>query len=279
MIVAVPPDWIMRRRRPAASICAGLLVALAAWSPLQARTVYRCVLDGTVSLATAPDPGAQCEAHELDDDDPNPPALWGALGEFRGALFVREEAGRKVYSTRPMDGAERVLDFHARTAPGADAHPGLGIVGPAQLDRFDAEFRAAARAYRLDEAWLRAIAHAESAFDPLAVSEKGALGVMQLMPEVVREYGIDDPFDPAASIDAGARHLRFLTDRLDGDLDRIAAAYNAGIGAVALHGGIPPYPETRLYVARVHVLHARYRAALGLPAPASALRAAGPQSP
>lgn len=192
---------------------------------------------------------------------------------------MREEDGRRVYSTRPMAGAERVLGFHARTAPGAGAHPGLGIVGPALLDRFDAQFRAAARAHRLDESWLRAIAHAESAFDPLAVSDKGAMGVMQLMPEVAREYGVEDPFEPAASIDAGARHLRFLAERLDHDLVLVAAAYNAGIGAVALHGGIPPFPETQLYVARVQALHARYRAAMGLPPPESALRPASAPEP
>ena len=86
---------------------------------------------------------------------------------------------------------------------------------------------------------------------------------MQLMPDVVSDYGVENPFSAAESIAAGARHLRFLHAHFDGDLDLVAAGYNAGIGAVTEHGGIPPYPETQLYVAKVHALHARYRAALG----------------
>jgi hypothetical protein len=250
------------------------LALLAAAPALHARTVYRCVHDGTVSLATAPEPGSACVPHQLDDADPRAPNLWGSLGDFAGTLYAREQDGRTVYSTRALPGSTAVLGFTASTPAGSPAHPGLGTVGAARLDRFDREFRAAARSTGVDDAWLRAIAHAESYFDPAAVSDKGAMGVMQLMPDVVADYGVGNPFSAAESIAAGARHLRVLHRHFDGDLDLVAAGYNAGIGAVTEHGGIPPYPETQLYVAKVHALHARYRAALGQPVPAASERPA-----
>lgn len=248
-----------------------LLIAAA-----DARTIYRCVLDGTVSLATAPDPGARCEAHELDDDAALVPNLWGAMGVFSGALYKREQDGRSVYSTREMPGSVAVLSFTVRTPPNAWAHTGLGKVGRPRLKPFDAQFRSAAKRTGVDDAWLRAIAHAESYFDASAVSDKGAMGVMQLMPDVAGEYGVDDPFDATQSIDAGARHLKFLDAKYQGDLTLVAAAYNAGIGAVTLYDGVPPYAETRLYVAKVHALHARYREAMGLPVPTASEQPALP---
>lgn len=255
---------------PAARTFVALILAMLPPAALDARTVYRCVQEGSVSLATAPEPGADCTAHELDDADPRAPNVWGSLGVFSGALYEIDVDGRTLRTTRPLPGARKVLSFTARTPPGSPAHVGLGQVGRPRLGLFDAQFKAAARRTGVEDAWLRAIAHAESYFDPAAVSDKGALGVMQLMPEVAEEYGVVDPLDAAQSIDGGARHLAWLMRRLDGDLTRVAAAYNAGIGAVELYAGVPPYPETQAYVGKVHALHARYRAALGLaPLPGS----------
>lgn len=250
---------------------AGLMVVLllVGAQVVQARTVWRCLRDGTVSLATAPEPGSRCTAKELDDDAAALPNLWGALGEFQGTLYQRQQDGRTVYSTRNLPGSTPVLAFSAKTPPGSPAHAGLGRVGPARTSEFRREFKAAARRTGVDEAWLRAIAHAESAYDEDAVSDKGAQGVMQLMPEVASGLGVKDPFDASESIMAGARHLKALEAHYDGDLLLVAAAYNAGIGAVTRHGGVPPYPETREYVAKVELLYARYRKALGL-APRSA---------
>ena len=124
----------------------------------------------------------------------------------------------------------------------------------------------------MDEAWLRTIAHVESYYDAGALSDKGAKGVMQLMPDVIAAWGVDDPWSAAQSILAGARQLRALEARYEGDLVLVAAAYNAGVGAVEQHGGVPPYPETREYVAKVEILYPRYRKALGL-APRSVRRA------
>ncbi|GAB2508477.1 lytic transglycosylase domain-containing protein [Lysobacter humi (ex Lee et al. 2017)] len=228
-----------------------------------ARTVYRCVRDGTVSLATAPEPGSRCEAKTVADDAVKVPNLWGALGVVSGTLYEREQDGRTVYSTRNLPGSKKVLAFTVETPKGEPAHMGLGKVGAPRIDRFAAQFKAAAKRTGVDEAWLRAIAHAESGFDPAAVSPKGALGVMQLMPETARDYGVRDPLSAAESIDAGARHLKQLMKRYRGDLVLVAAAYNAGAGVVARYGGVPPYRETRAYIEKVQALYARYRAALG----------------
>lgn len=239
-----------------------LLLAAAA-TPVQARTVYRCVRDGTVSLATAPEPGSRCVAKQLDDNVAKMPNLWGNLGVFQGTLYEREQDGKTVYGTRNLPGSQKVLAFTVQTPKASPAHVGLGQVGKPRLDRYSKQFKTAARATGVEEAWLRAIAHAESGFDAAALSPKGAQGVMQLMPDVARQYRVADPFSAAQSIDAGARHLKSLLRRYKGDLSLAAAAYNAGVGAVARYGGVPPYRETLAYVAKVQALHARYRTAMG----------------
>lgn len=246
-----------------------VLTAFALAPAAHSRAVYRCVRDGTVSLATAPEPGSQCFAKQLDDNAAALPNLWGAMGVFRGTLYQREQNGKIVYSTRNLPGSTKVLAFTVATPPGSPAHVGLGKVGKPRLAEFTKEFKAAAKATGVDEAWLRAIAHAESAYDATAVSTQGAKGVMQLMPDVIGDYGVKDPFSAKTSIMAGAQHLKALETRYEDDLTLVAAAYNAGIGAVTQYGGVPPYVETREYVAKVQVLYARYRKAMGL-APMSA---------
>lgn len=260
-----------------AAISLGIIVlsALALWpSMAQARTVYRCVRDNTVSLATAPEPRSRCEPKQIADDAAAVPNLWGELGLVQGTLYERQQDGATVYSTRNLPGSTPVLKFTVQTPEGSPAHEGLGQVGKPRLDRHAQAFRAAAKANRLDDAFLRAIAHAESDFDAAAVSPKGAQGVMQLMPAVANEYGLTDPHDATQSIQTGARHLKWLLERYGNDYTRAAAAYNAGVGAVARYGGVPPYRETQTYVQKVTALHALYRAALKLPPLQPRLRAA-----
>ena len=128
----------------------------------------------------------------------------------------------------------------------------------AQSSSFDDILKNAAQRYGLDPALLKAVAHAESNFSPLAVSHAGAKGIMQLMDATARQLGVEDSFDPAQNIEGGARFLRQLLDRYDGNETLAVAAYNAGPGAIERWGGLPPYSETMAYVPRVMDLRNQY---------------------
>ncbi|MGY6037990.1 lytic transglycosylase domain-containing protein [Aeromonas sp. AE23HZ002T15] len=119
--------------------------------------------------------------------------------------------------------------------------------------------QAAAKAYSVEPALIRALIHAESAFNPLAVSRKGAMGLTQLMPATARELGVGNALLAEQNIFGGVKYLAGLLKQYDGNVALATAAYNAGAGAVQKHGGIPPYAETRAYVERVKLLHQRYR--------------------
>ena len=116
-----------------------------------------------------------------------------------------------------------------------------------------------AAAFRLEEALVRAVIKAESGYNPRAVSKKGALGLMQLMPDTAKLMKVGDPLDVEENIRGGSRYLRLMLDEFNGDLDLALAAYNAGPNAVRRHGGIPPYEETRTYVDRVKTYMQNYR--------------------
>jgi len=114
---------------------------------------------------------------------------------------------------------------------------------------FAALIASAAVAYGVDERLVHAVIEAESNYQPRARSRTGAKGLMQLMPATARQYAVRDPYDPQANIEAGVRHLKDLLGRFE--LRLALAAYNAGEGAVRTYGGLPPFAETRRYVARV----------------------------
>jgi soluble lytic murein transglycosylase-like protein len=101
----------------------------------------------------------------------------------------------------------------------------------------------------LDGKLAHAVVRFESNYEPLAVSPRGAMGLMQIMPVIVRQYDLDDPFDPERNLKAGMQHLRSLLRRLG--VRRALAAYNAGEAAVVRYGGVPPYRETQTYVQRI----------------------------
>ena len=117
--------------------------------------------------------------------------------------------------------------------------------------KFENYFQIAAETYQIPENLLKAVAKAESDFNPNAVSSCGAQGIMQLMPSTARSLGVSNSFDPAQNIMGGAKYLRQMLDNFDGDVSRALAAYNAGPGAVRKYDGIPPYKETQNYVAKV----------------------------
>lgn len=113
--------------------------------------------------------------------------------------------------------------------------------------------------YQVDPALVRAVIHAESAFNVKALSNKGAQGLMQLMPGTARDLGVRNAFDANQNIEGGVKYLAGLLQQFDGDIKLATAAYNAGPNAVRKYNGIPPYAETKVYVERVGILHQRYR--------------------
>lgn len=130
---------------------------------------------------------------------------------------------------------------------------------------FGREIRGAAQRYGLDSLLLVSIVEAESSFRPDAVSAKGALGLMQLMP--LHFVPSDRPLDPAVNLNLGARYLRDLRQRYSGDLELALAAYHAGPGAIDRFGGLPPYRETQHYVGRVLRLYSEHQRDAGATSP------------
>ncbi|WP_221444663.1 lytic transglycosylase domain-containing protein [Caulobacter sp. YL-Caulobacter] len=150
-----------------------------------------------------------------------------------------------------------------RLAP-AVAAPAL-LVASSAPDAVRRELSSAADAYALDRGLVEAVAWRESRFRPAARSSKGAIGVMQLMPDTARDLGVD-PFDPAQNIRGGALYLRRMLTTFGGDVRLALAAYNAGPGAVRKHGGVPPYAETQAYVTSILGRMAATGAAFAVPA-------------
>ena len=116
--------------------------------------------------------------------------------------------------------------------------------------------------YRLEEALVRAVIKVESDYNPAAVSSKGALGMMQLIPQTAKFLQVSDPMDPEQNIRGGSHYLRLMLDQFQGDLDLALAAYNAGPTAVRRYGGVPPFEETQRYLSKVKFYLDYYRSSL-----------------
>jgi soluble lytic murein transglycosylase-like protein len=131
------------------------------------------------------------------------------------------------------------------------------VTGTAPAGPMDVEtaIQEAAARHNVDPNLVRAVIKVESNFNPNAVSRKGAMGLMQLMPSTARQLKVNNPFDPAQNVDAGVRHLKQLLESYNGDIKLTLAAYNAGAGAVARNSGVPHYAETQNYVRRITNLY------------------------
>jgi cell wall-associated NlpC family hydrolase len=141
-----------------------------------------------------------------------------------------------------------VLDGQIQVGSGADSGAAASLGTPSP---YDSMITQAANEAGVPPALVKAVAKAESGFDPRSTSGAGAQGLMQLMPGTARGLGVTDPYDPLQSLRGGAKYLRQMLDRFGGDYEKAIAAYNAGPGAVARYNGVPPYAETQAYVPRV----------------------------
>lgn len=170
-----------------------------------------------------------------------------AYKDKNGVLHVtnvrRKKGAWKLFKSLPGSGGAG-----SRRAP---PRRGAVPVGSERYHRYDTLIRGAARRYQLPQSLVRAVIHTESNYSAHAVSRAGAMGLMQLMPSTARYLGVTRPFDPRQSIYGGARFLRLLANRYNGDMVLVLAAYNAGAGNVEKYGGIPPFEETRAYVRAV----------------------------
>lgn len=207
---------------------------------MRTRTFVRFVLLGSLVVATA------ASAEILVMRGPN------------GQLYLTnrgEKSGYKVIS--------RHREFFGSSGMGLRSRRG------GDPTKYDEAVRKAAAEHSLDPHLVKAVIRAESNFDPMATSVKGAMGLMQLMPDTARMHGVKNAYDPLENIGGGVRHLRYLMTRYESNLDLVLAAYNAGTKPVDAVKGIPAYAETREYVRRVREFHAHYDTAQARLRPAS----------
>jgi soluble lytic murein transglycosylase-like protein len=201
--------------------------------------------------------------------------LLAVVPQADAQIYTRRNSNGVVEATNIPDDANYLLTY-----------PGKGTLihsrgfRRAYSGQFDHHIEAAARHHFVSVELVKAVISVESEFDALAVSSKGAQGLMQLMPHTARRFGVGDSFDARQNIFGGTQYLRFLLDLFSGNVDLALAAYNAGENAVHRYHGIPPYRETRQYVAKVQGLlgggFEQVRAMFFAPAKAPAPRPAKP---
>jgi soluble lytic murein transglycosylase-like protein len=179
----------------------------------------------------------------------------GASAQAEVWVF-KDQQGRLHFSDTPQHSGYRRLARVERRS--AREHRVVHVSGTSS--HWDQAIARAGHRYSVDPSLVKAVIHVESLFDTTAVSPKGALGLMQLMPRTAALVGVDDAFDPWQNIRGGTRYLGYLLKRFKGDLELSLAAYNAGESTVRRYGGMPPYGETQRYVKRVLDLHRRYDA-------------------
>jgi Transglycosylase SLT domain/Domain of unknown function (DUF4124) len=200
-------------------------------------------------LLSAAGPAAAADVYSYVDGD-GVVHFSNAPTDARYRKVSRGAGGSNLYRTGPAP--------QARARPVATATP---LPAMMTLERWREHIRLAAAKYKIPEALLFAVMAVESNFDHQALSEKGAMGLMQLMPGTAKDMYVSDAWDPAQNIEGGARYLRVLANQYGGDMVKTLAAYNAGPDAVRrAGGGVPPIPETQEYVRKVVALYQAYKA-------------------
>lgn len=197
-----------------------------------------------------------------------------AVAALGACALLPARADADIYSYTDADGVMHFTNrpdhdgrykLYLKAPERRKARPGVMPVAPSdrsveRFTRYAEWIRQAATLYQIPEELIRAVIKVESDYDPRAVSPAGAIGLMQLIPETALRMQVRDPMDPREAIFGGTRYLRVLANLFNGDLTLTVAAYNAGEGAVARYGGVPPYEETQNYVVQVVGYYRRYRA-------------------
>ena len=234
---------------PAAAVGSATIAAPVAGSPVAA----------SLPAGTAPVPAAPQGAAAA-------PSSYAPRRLVTGQVYSYVEDGVRHYTSRPprglagISGLRTIRYSYMETCYACAARPGVNFrTLSLNTSAYQAEIAQAAKDYGVEEAVVRAIIHAESAFNPNALSRVGAQGLMQLMPATARRFGVGNAFDAAQNIRGGVQYLAWLLKRFNGNVALAAAGYNAGEGAVDKYGGVPPYAETQRYVQRVGILAERYR--------------------
>jgi soluble lytic murein transglycosylase-like protein len=163
-------------------------------------------------------------------------------------IFVNAEDPAPRRSSRPASKAGLAAARTTQSPANASGNSGASRLSKELLERL---VRETAERHRVDPALVKAVIEAESGWNPSAVSRKGAIGLMQLIPGTAQRYGVDDAFNPEQNLDGGVKYLRTLLERYNGDLHMSLAAYNAGEHAVDRARGVPRYRETQNYVQKV----------------------------
>ncbi len=261
-------NYVSKRIRGASCSVVGSYRPSSATSRPAERRPTSAVATATPAPAAAPPAAATSTASAAPARSTAGPSR--AQRVVSGQVYTYMKDGVRHYtSARPAQvaslGEVRTIRYsYIERCYACGANPGVNF-GTVRLNTqaYSSEIAAAAREFGVEEAVVRAVIHAESAFNPTALSRAGAQGLMQLMPATARRFGVSDAYDASQNIRGGVQYLSWLLRRFNGDLTLAAAGYNAGEGAVDRHGGVPPYSETRYYVKRVAQLADRYRGELG----------------
>jgi len=165
-----------------------------------------------------------------------------SLGILHAGLVVRQDKNGHIVLSNTLDrGGSDNIAISLSPSPGSYAIP----------LHYKEKIQNLTQKHQVREDLVIAVAKAESSFNPFAISRKGAVGIMQLMKDTARQYGVINRFNAHENIEAGVKHLKYLYEKFSGNIPLTLAAYNAGEEAVSKYNGVPPYPETRNYIRRV----------------------------